>query len=106
MKEILRLGLVLLLIPCYAVAGEPTKASQSVYNRNIRLATTSEGLTKADLAWHAVNTYGWDCEEVLSKGNHTKGGFFVITCSSGKSLRVYPRSGQHPRITNMKGGYN
>jgi hypothetical protein len=77
-----------------------------MYNRDIRLATTSEGLTKADLAWHAANTYGWDCEEVLSKGNRTKNGYFVITCSSRKSFRVYPRNGQHPRITNMKGGYN
>ncbi|QWF62937.1 hypothetical protein KM864_18700 (plasmid) [Ralstonia solanacearum] len=28
---------------------------------------SSEGLTKADIAWHALNTYGWDCEEVIKQ---------------------------------------
>ena len=106
MRQISRLGLILLAMPCYAVAAEPTKASESAYNGNIRLATTSEGLTKADLAWHATNTFGWDCNEVRSRGNLSKDGFFMISCTSGKSFRVYPRSGQHPRVTNMKGGYN
>ena len=105
MNCIAGLGLVLFVIPCYAIAAEPTKASESVYNRNVHLATTSEGLTKADLAWHALNTYGWDCEEVRAKGIRTKEEFFVITCSNGKSFRVYLRKGQHPRITNMKGGF-
>jgi hypothetical protein len=39
---------------------EPTKASESEYNEDITKATTSYGLTKADLAWHANNTFGWD----------------------------------------------
>lgn len=84
---------------------EPTRASQSVYNRDIRRATTSRGLTKADLAWHAVNTYGWDCSEVVSRSDE-RGGYYVITCSSGTELRVYPRPNQHPRITNIRGGYD
>ena len=85
---------------------EPTKASESRYNSNLLLATTSEGLTKADLAWHASNTFGWDCEEVIAKGDMTKGGYYEITCSNRTRLRVYPRVGQHPRITNSKGGYD
>lgn len=87
-------------------AAEPTKANQSEYEENISKATTSENLTKADLAWHALNTYGWDCEEVVSKEEASKQGYYVITCSSGKKLRVYPRREQHPKITNINGGYN
>ncbi|MDO8347237.1 MAG: hypothetical protein Q7S85_05015 [Rugosibacter sp.] len=94
-----------LLVASTIAAAEPTKASQSVYEKDIRKATTSQGLTKADLAWHALNTYGWDCEEVTAQEAQTKEGYFVITCSSGKKLRVYPRQGQHPKITNIKGTY-
>lgn len=85
---------------------EPSKASESSYNQDMAQATTSEGLTKADLAWHAKNTYGWDCSEVVSKGDTTSEGYFIIECSSGEKLRVYPRSGKHPKITNESGGYN
>lgn len=106
MRRLLLIGLVLLDWPFLVMAREPTKASESLYNSNILLATTSEGLTNADLAWHAANTYGWNCSEVVSKGNPTKDGYFLITCSNGKKFRVYPRNGQHPRITNMKGGYD
>ena len=95
----------LLVFPFWASGAEPTKASQSVYDRDIRQATTSEGLTKADLAWHALKTYGWDCEEVVSRGSPTAQGYYVITCRSGTKLRVYPRNGQHPRITNILGTY-
>lgn len=84
---------------------EPTKAIESSYNTDIRKAMTSTDLTKADLAWHAVNTYGWDCEEVVSRGEMNSDGYFCIECSSGLKLRVYPRQGQHPRITNENGGY-
>ena len=85
--------------------GEPTKASESPYNENITLATTSYNLTKADIAWHAVNTYGWDCDEVLSRGEMT-GPYYIVTCSSGVQLRFYPRVEQHPRITNLQGTYD
>lgn len=84
---------------------ELTKAIESTYNTDIRKATTSVGLTKADIAWHAVNTYGWDCDEVVSKDEMNSDGYFCIECSSGLKLRVYPRQGQHPRITNLNGGY-
>lgn len=84
---------------------EPTRASESEYNRDITKATTSEGLTNADIAWHSLNTYGWDCEEVVSREPQVNA-YFVVECSSGTKLRVYPRSGQHPRITNSSGGYN
>ena len=87
-----------------AEAGEPTKASESPYNGNFSLATTSHNLTKADIAWHALNTYGWDCDEVLSRDEMT-GSYYIVTCSSGLQLRVYPRSGKHPKITNLQGTY-
>lgn len=86
-------------------AGEPTRASQSVYEGDISQARTSENLTLADLAWHAKNTYGWPCEEVDSRGTATAEGYFVITCKGGARLRVYPRPNQHPRITNLRGTY-
>jgi hypothetical protein len=85
---------------------EPTTAAESAYNDDIRGATTSTGLSKADLAWHAQNTYGWDCSEVVSVGETNASGYFLIECSSGERLRVYPRVGQHPKITNENGGYN
>ena len=85
---------------------EPTKAEQSSYNHDIKLATTSSGLSKADLAWHAMNTYGWDCAEVISRGEQTPDGYFLIDCGNGKKLRVYPRAGKHPKITNESGGYS
>jgi hypothetical protein len=106
MKKFLAVALAVLLLPVYAVVGEPSKASESAYNTDIRKATTSTGLTKADLAWHAVNTYGWDCSEVVAKGEPTPEGYFIITCANGTKLRVYPRERQHPRITNIKGGYD
>ena len=40
-----------------------------------RRRTIPEGLTKADISWHAVNTYGWDCEEVISKDEITSEDF-------------------------------
>jgi len=86
--------------------GEPTRASESEYSLDLRKATTSTGLTKADLAWHASRTYGWDCDEVIEKGAMTKAEYFIITCSGGTKLRVYPRNGRHPKITNMKGDYD
>lgn len=84
---------------------EPTRAAESRYNQDMRLATTSSGLSLADLAWHAVNTYGWDCEEVV-KREPQQGDYYVITCSNGTRLRVYPRSGAHPKIMNTRGGYD
>ena len=88
------------LKPLQASAGEPTKALDSKLSLdNISSISTSEGLSKADLAWHAINTYGLDCTEVITKGEMTGEGYFLITCSSGIELRVYPRNGQHPNIT-------
>lgn len=80
---------------------EPTKALDSKLSLdNISSITTSEGLSKADLAWHAINTYAFfDCIEVIKKGEMTEEGYFLITCSSGMELRTYPRNGKHPKIT-------
>ena len=91
--------------PTAAEIGPIDHASQSEYNRDITKATTSEGLSNADLAWHALNTYGWDCDQVVSRESTGPDGFYAITCSSGLRLRVYPRPGQHPKITNERGGY-
>lgn len=91
--------------PATAPKAEPTLASESEYNHDITKATTSQGLSNADLAWHALNTYGWDCEEVVARESQV-GDYFVVTCANGTKLRVYPRAGQHPRITNSSGGYN
>ncbi|WP_424947107.1 hypothetical protein [Candidatus Spongiihabitans sp.] len=99
-----------MLVACSESEGptgeELTKASASVYNQDIRKATTSRDLSKADLAWHAQNTYGWDCAEVASKRENTSSEYFIIECASGKKLRVYMRDGKHPKITNESGGYN
>jgi len=88
-----------------SVEKEPTKASQSPYNKNYRLATTSEDLSKADLAWHAKNTYGWDCEEVVSKKEIDSSGNLLIECANGEKFRVRLRPGRHPIITNKYGTY-
>jgi hypothetical protein len=85
-------------------SGDPSRASESTYNRDIRLARTSEGLSNADIAWHATNTYGWDCEQVVTR-LPAESGYFVVVCSNNTRLRVYPRVGQHPRITNEHGTY-
>jgi hypothetical protein len=91
-----------------AVKNEPTKAVESDYGLDIaslRKATTSENITNADIAWHALNTYGWDCDEVVTKSELTSEGYYNVECKNGKGLRVYPRKGMHPRITNANGTY-
>lgn len=107
-RKIEKLSLMVLISILSSCGNEPelTKAEQSNYNNDIKEATTSSGLSKADLAWHAQNTYGWDCSEVTSEGEVTAEGYFFIKCSSGKNLRVYSRPDQHPKITNENGGYN
>lgn len=58
-----------------------------------------------DLAWHAQNSYGWNCPAIVSRSDD-QGGFFYVKCSSGKYLRVYPRAGTYSRITNEDGGFD
>lgn len=96
---------VMAIVSC-SDSSESNKAASSSYNQDIRKATTSRGLSKSDLAWHAQNTYGWDCSQVISKDKMTSGGYFMINCSNGKQFRVYPRAGQHPKITNARGGWD
>lgn len=102
-------GLAILIVAFVAFGyffAPPEESSfQSDYSRDIRGATTSAGLSNADLAWHAVNTYGWDCSTVISKGEMTNDGYYPISCTSGIELRVYPRRGTHPKITNSNGSY-
>ncbi|ROM94433.1 hypothetical protein BK658_17935 [Pseudomonas brassicacearum] len=83
---------------------EPTKAVDSAFDHDFSNISSSRNLTKADLAWHALNTYGWDCEEVVDVQPAEPGKkYSVITCANSRKLRVYPRSDAHPIITNMKG---
>ena len=84
--------------------------TKSAYEHDITKATTSKGLSFADIAWHALNTYGYACEEVVSQGAYvgeSQGGFigtyYTVECSNGFPLRGYPRSGQHPKITDFNG---
>ena len=106
--------ILIVLIIAYMLGGgysgpsmktEPTKAVSSEYNKDIRKATTSNNLSKADIAWQATNTYGWDCEEVISKSGMNTDGYYYVECANGTRLRVYPRDGQHPRLTNANGTY-
>ena len=71
-----------------------------------RIASSGHGdeLSNDELAWHAAHTYGWDCDEVVLRGRMKMGGYFSITCSNGKVLRVYPRNRAAPSITNRSGG--
>ena len=99
------LAVVLVVFVVRSGDDELTKASQSSYNQNYTKAHTSHGLSNADIAWHAQNTYGWDCSEVVDRGSD-QGGYFHITCKNGTRLRVYPRHSAHPKITNLRGTYN
>lgn len=85
---------------------EATKAEDSEFNYDLSHAHSSRNLSKSDLAWHALNTYGWDCSEVISEQMQPTEKYSVITCSSGLKLRVYRRRDAHPIIRNMKGGYD
>jgi hypothetical protein len=86
---------------------EKTKASESSYNDDLLKAAHPGGdrLSNADLAFHALNTYGWDCDEVVQRGKLLHDQYFIITCASGLQLRVYPRHDQHPSIRNIEGGW-
>ena len=61
-------------------------------------------LSNEELAWHASHTYNWDCDEVVLRGEMSEAGYFSITCSNGKILRVYPRGYATPKITNKNRG--
>lgn len=62
------------------------------------------GLSNEELAWHARNNYGWDCDEIILRSDMSSAGYYSATCSNGRILRVYPRGYAAPRITNMSGG--
>lgn len=105
---------------------QTTHASQSRYNdispSEYYKEMKSDNLQYSDIAWHAKNTYGWDCEEVTNLGDNIPssgkelndpyliselaGGYQVATCSSGVQLRVYPRTNTYPIITNINGGFD
>lgn len=99
-KGLLMIGALLL---AGHAAAEATRADQSAFAKDEFKSNTSRNLTKADLAWHAMNSYGWNCPEVVEQGAVKKGGYSVITCKNGTKLRVYLRSDAHPRITNING---
>ena len=71
---------------------------KSRFNQSDLGQTTSTGLSYTELASHAVFTYGFDCDMVVSHGEMTHAGYYTVTCSSGVILRVYPRRGELPEI--------
>lgn len=103
-----------------------TKATQSRYNTmnpsDYYKEMKSENLQYADIAWQAKNTYGWNCDEIVSLGENIstsgnelgdsylksqiKGYYQVATCSSGEKLRIYPRYSTYPIITNINGSFD
>ena len=103
-----------------------TNANQSRYNEmkpsDYYKEMKSENLQYADIAWHAKNTYGWNCSEIPNMGSdiqtsgqelkdsylisQIKGYYNIATCTSGKKLRVYPRYNTYPIITNINGGFD
>lgn len=103
-----------------------TKSEQSTYNNmspaDYSNKMKSENLEYADVAWHAQNTYGWNCSEITDIGSpiqtngkelkdsylisQIKGNYSIATCSSGTKLRVYPRYNTYPIITNINGGFD
>lgn len=95
-------GLSALFLCVGGMAKEPTRAVESSYDKDILDANTSDGLSNADLAWHATNTFGFDCLEVVSKKEPAAEGNYVITCANGLQLNVYPRARKYPRITGLK----
>lgn len=74
--------------------------------RGDRIASASLGddLSNGELARHAANSYGWDCDQVVLRGRITTNGYFPISCNNGRVLHVYPRYGAPPLITNRSGG--
>lgn len=103
-----------------------TRADESRYNEmnpaDYYKEMKSENLEYSDIAWHAKNTYGWDCSEIVKMGepistngrelrsadliSSIKGTYQVAYCSSGLELRVYPRYNTYPVITNINGGFD
>ncbi len=133
MKNILTiLGILLLLLVLKGCINNSnydnntTNADQSRYNTmnpaDYHEEMKSENLQYADIAWHAKNTYGWDCEEITDMGNpistsgkelkdpylisEIQGNYSIATCTSGTKLRVYPRTSTYPIITNINGGFD
>jgi len=93
-------------LDAYATAPPPVlgRASASNMGERIDRQNSSYGLTYDDIAWHAVNSYGYDCPVITARqAMNEREGFYLITCESGDRLRVYPRDNQHPKITGQFG---
>ena len=126
--------IILLIIGIYSLKGCTSNydySSDTTHKRESRYNTMSPAdyhkemksinLQYADVAWHAQNTYGWNCAEIINMGNpintngqelrqanlisEIKGYYNVATCTSGVQLRVYPRKDSYPIITNINGGW-
>lgn len=102
-----------------------TNVEQSKYNdvapSEYYKEMKSDNLDFSDIAWHAQNSYGWNCSEITSLGEKVStngneiedsllrsqmvGYYQIATCSSGIKLRVYPRKDTYPIITNINGGW-
>jgi hypothetical protein len=97
-------GLNAALLCVSSLAKEPTKAAESSYNNDIMAANSSTGLTNADLAWHAQNTFGFDCAEVVARTEAMADGDYQITCANGTHLHVHPRARRYPLISGAEMG--
>jgi len=83
----------------WSVHAELTRADQSLYNTQPQKANTSQNLSKADLAWHASKTFGFDCPEVVKHKPMLGSHHSIITCSTGARLKVHPLSDSRPVMT-------
>lgn len=126
------LGVLILLQMLKGCINEPTynntttNANQSRYNdmnpADYYKGMKSNNLQYSDIAWHAKNTYGWNCEKITNMGepistsgqelrdslliSQLQGNYSIATCTSGVKLRVYPRTSTYPIITNVNGGFD
>jgi hypothetical protein len=91
--------LLLALALSLPVHAELTRADQSIYNAQPNKANTSQNLSKADLAWHATKTFGFDCPEVVKQKPMLGSHHSIITCSTGAQVKVHPLLDRRPVMT-------
>ncbi|TWI57447.1 hypothetical protein IQ22_00663 [Pseudomonas duriflava] len=85
-----------LALPVHA---DLTRAEQSFFNAHPDWSNTSQNLSKADLAWHAVNTFGFNCPEVIKEKRILGSHHSIIICNTGTRVRVHPVINDKPLMT-------
>ena len=79
-------------------AESPQKASESRFVNNPSAANTSRDLSKADVAWHVKNTYGFYCNEVVERRLPSDEDYYTVKCANGNRFKVFTRYKKHPII--------